>query len=213
MKTKKRMVINLFGYLYKIKNKINNKVYIGKTYNTIYQRYQEHIENAFKKKEDTKLYNDMRKYGIENFEIILLGQYEEYELEYQEIEEIKKHNSWKEGYNQSAGGEGLYKNQERDKNIIFDFKNNHLSIDKLSKKYKTTKNIIHKILYRNNVQDYINSLKPIAMFDENGDYIKTFSCLIELIEITGYDSKIITSCLNDKYKTYNGLSFSYNLPF
>lgn len=203
----------MFGYLYKIKNKLNNKVYIGKTYNTIHQRFQEHIDNAFKKKEESKLYNDMRLFGIENFEISLLGQYEEYDLEYSEIEQIKFYDSWKNGYNQSAGGEGLYKNQERDKAIISDFLNLHLSIDKIAKKYNITKNIVHKILYRNDIKEYINTLKPIAMFDKNGDYIKTFSCLLELIEITGYNPKEINRCLTQKYETYNGLTFSYNLPF
>ena len=203
----------MFGYLYKIKNTINNKVYIGKTYKTIYQRFQEHIDNAFKKKENSKLYNDMRKYGLNNFELSLIGQFEEYDLEYKEIEYIKQYDSWKNGYNQSVGGEGLYKNQERDKSIISDFLNLNLSIDKIAKKYNTTKNIVHKILYRNDIKKYVNSLKPIAMFDENGDYIKTFSCLLELIEITGYDSKEVSRCLNRKYETYNGLTFSYNLPF
>lgn len=203
----------MFGYLYKIKNTINNKVYIGKTYKTIYQRFQEHIDNAFKKKENSKLYNDMRKYGLNNFELSLIGQFEEYDLEYKEIEYIKQYDSWKNGYNQSVGGEGLYKNQERDKSIISDFLNLNLSIDKIAKKYNTTKNIVHKILYRNDIKKYVNSLKPIAMFDENGDYIKTFSCLLELIEITGYDLKEVSRCLNRKYETYNGLTFSYNLPF
>ena len=35
---------NKMGYIYKITNKINNKIYIGKTENSIQHRFQEHIK-------------------------------------------------------------------------------------------------------------------------------------------------------------------------
>ena len=58
------------GYIYKITNKINNKVYIGKTEGDIALRWQQHIYNMSNGIE-YHLYNAMRKYGLENFSFIL----------------------------------------------------------------------------------------------------------------------------------------------
>ena len=55
------------GYIYKITNKINGKVYIGLTTTSIEQRWRGHINES--KKCDRHLYASMRKYGIENFNI------------------------------------------------------------------------------------------------------------------------------------------------
>ena len=54
-------------YIYKIVNMINNKVYIGKTYD-INKRFNTHIKNA-KNKLNRRLYDAMNKYGIENFTV------------------------------------------------------------------------------------------------------------------------------------------------
>lgn len=54
------------GYIYKIYNDINNKVYIGQTSKTVEDRFKEHIKQA-KNGTPYHLYNAMRKYGIEHF--------------------------------------------------------------------------------------------------------------------------------------------------
>lgn len=58
------------AYIYKIVNKINGKIYIGKTLKTIQERFNEHC-NDYKKDRNEKrpLYSAMNKYGIENFYI------------------------------------------------------------------------------------------------------------------------------------------------
>ena len=55
------------GFIYKITNLINNKVYIGLTTETIEKRWKNHISCVGKIKRH--LYNAMGKYGIENFTI------------------------------------------------------------------------------------------------------------------------------------------------
>lgn len=55
--------------IYKITNKINNKVYIGQSIN-IEKRWGEHKRNAFNSKTHTyyyPLYSSIRKYGLDNF--------------------------------------------------------------------------------------------------------------------------------------------------
>ena len=58
------------GYIYCITNLINNKRYIGKTTNSIEERFKEHCSD-FQKERCSKrpLYDAMNKYGIENFKI------------------------------------------------------------------------------------------------------------------------------------------------
>lgn len=55
------------GFIYKITNTINDKVYIGKTTRTIEERWKEHL-NSIKDK-DFKIYRAFRKYGVKNFSI------------------------------------------------------------------------------------------------------------------------------------------------
>lgn len=60
------------GYIYKIVNDINNKVYIGQTTLKIKERFYQHISSARNSKINTHLYYAMRKYGIEHFQIQLI---------------------------------------------------------------------------------------------------------------------------------------------
>lgn len=53
------------GFIYKITNTINDKVYIGKTTRTIEERWKEHL-NSIKDK-DFKIYRAFRKYGVKTF--------------------------------------------------------------------------------------------------------------------------------------------------
>lgn len=57
------------GYIYKIINDINNKIYIGKTEFNIEKRFQEHIYDSQKKYQHRPLYDAINKYGIEHFKI------------------------------------------------------------------------------------------------------------------------------------------------
>ena len=54
--------------IYSIRNKINNKVYIGQTIKTLEHRLQGHLKCA-ERGVDRKLYNSINKYGWENFEV------------------------------------------------------------------------------------------------------------------------------------------------
>lgn len=56
-------------FIYKITNKINNKIYIGKVYNkTIYDRFNRHIKSASSKSK-SYIGRAIAKYGGENFVI------------------------------------------------------------------------------------------------------------------------------------------------
>ena len=102
------------AYVYKIINNINEKVYIGKTYNSIEERWKEHCRDYKKRKNENRpLYSAMNKYGIECFRIELL---EETDIpEEREKYWIEYYGSFKNGYNATIGGDGR---PYVDKNII-----------------------------------------------------------------------------------------------
>lgn len=96
-----------YGQVYKILNKLNNKVYIGITTgnDVLKDRYNGSILNTKNK----HLKNAIKKYGEEHFEISTICYVDNrYELEEKEKEYIKKYDSMNEsyGYNMHEGGIG-----------------------------------------------------------------------------------------------------------
>lgn len=97
----------IYGYIYKITNLVNNKIYIGQAID-IQKRWREHL-NCAKKQINTVLYKAMRKYGTTNFTIEQIDTAStKEELNNKEIYWIKKLNSINPevGYNLTAGGTG-----------------------------------------------------------------------------------------------------------
>lgn len=100
-------------YVYKITNTINNKVYIGKSYN--YENRFEHHKwaalkntDGYQKDDCPKLYNSIRKNGIENFIIESIEEFDDEEkCLLAEKEYIIKYNSIINGYNITDGGTGF----------------------------------------------------------------------------------------------------------
>lgn len=95
------------GYIYKIINNINGKLYIGKTINKIEDRFSKHIKNA-EIYTNRYLYDAMNYYGYENFHIEKIEEYDNSKLNEQEIYWIKyyKTNDKNFGYNMTIGGDG-----------------------------------------------------------------------------------------------------------
>ena len=92
--------------IYKIRNLINNKVYIGQSIN-IARRWKDHRsainDETYK---DYPLYKAIQKYGIENFEFSVIEECEKEELNEKEKYWISCYNSYNNGYNQTKGGDG-----------------------------------------------------------------------------------------------------------
>lgn len=93
--------------IYKVKNKISGKVYIGQTVNSLEQRKNEHIN--FSRNGKSKFNRAIKSYGYENFdwEIIDTAKTKE-ELNEKEIKYIQEYNSIENGYNMVEGGTGGY---------------------------------------------------------------------------------------------------------
>lgn len=100
-------VHEIYGYIYLIKNKINNKLYFGQTVQTFDERYHKDLE---KNTNNMHLKNSIKKYRIENFEIIDIFDiaYTKEELNKLEYMYIRIYNTTnpKYGYNKKDGGNG-----------------------------------------------------------------------------------------------------------
>lgn len=96
-----------YNGIYKITNKLTNKIYIGQSRN-ITNRWQEHIDSAFDNSRPSYNYplqKDIREYGISNFyfEILETDIYDQDTLNLKEFEYIKYYDSYNKGYNQNSG--------------------------------------------------------------------------------------------------------------
>ena len=93
--------------IYKVTNLINDKVYIGQSKN-IRKRFKSHHTIDYNNKQNccynTKFYQALRKYGLENFKVDVLELTNE-ELDKKEIQYIKQYDSFKNGYNSTEGGQ------------------------------------------------------------------------------------------------------------
>lgn len=105
------------GYIYKITNKINGKIYIGQTVQAVEKRFISHVSAAKSKYTRNKyaIHHAISKYGEDAFDVEVLGEYPEELLDEMESFFIREYNSLKpNGYNLTDGGCGTrgYKHTE-----------------------------------------------------------------------------------------------------
>lgn len=95
------------GYIYKIVNQINDKVYIGQTKKSIEERFKVHLKYA-ERKVNRYLYNAMNAYGYENFSVEEIEQCDNRDLDEREKYWIRFYgsNEKSKGYNMTIGGGG-----------------------------------------------------------------------------------------------------------
>lgn len=93
------------GYIYKITNTLNNKVYIGQTIKTVQKRFIQHKNNSNKEYfSQIVLYKAFNKYGIENFVCEEIEEVPNDKLDEREKYWIEYYDSYFEGYNSTLGG-------------------------------------------------------------------------------------------------------------
>ena len=98
------------GYIYIIENDINDKIYVGKTTDSLSNRFSKHCWEAINNPQRTSpLHMAMVKYGIEHFSIRALEECENNLLSSREkywIDNLKTYADKTKGYNGTNGGEG-----------------------------------------------------------------------------------------------------------
>lgn len=94
------------GNIYKITNIVNGKIYIGCTIHSLKRRFSEHLYRCEKTDINTKLYNSIRKYGIESFKIELIEECDLNVIYETEKKYIELYDTFNNGLNSTFGGEG-----------------------------------------------------------------------------------------------------------
>lgn len=95
------------GFIYKIENIINHKIYIGQTTKkNPEKRFKEHIYKAFSSP-NTFLHEAIRKHGVENFTFSVIEEVENKDLNEREMYWISYYDSYNKGYNMTLGGNTL----------------------------------------------------------------------------------------------------------
>lgn len=205
------------GYIYCITNLINNKRYVGKTTQSIEERFIEHCRDSRKERcQKRPLYDAFSKYGIENFKVEELEYVEDDSLlNDKEIYWIKELNTYgSTGYNASKGGDGkiLYDYKE-----ILELINLGYTSQQVSDKIKCCKDIVKKVAKAHGLKIRNGNAKLIAQYDLAGNYIQTFYGSIDaqnwLIEKGITESKRanthVSECCIGKSKSAFGYIWKY----
>ena len=96
------------GYIYIVRNDVNQKVYIGQTIRTIEIRWSQHKTDA-KNGSNLHFHQAIRKYGEEHFHISVIEECPNELLNEREKYWISFFDSYNNGYNSTLGGDGFQK--------------------------------------------------------------------------------------------------------
>lgn len=92
--------------IYKIEDDIYHKIYIGQTSQGVKIRYRQHLERAKDSHDITRLHQAIRELGPEHFRCEVLEECPESDANEKEKFWIDHYNSYVDGYNMTAGGNG-----------------------------------------------------------------------------------------------------------
>lgn len=214
---------NTMAYIYKIINDINNKVYVGKTENSIEKRFKEHCSDAFRDRNEKRpLYAAMRKYGIEHFHIELVEETDN--PEEREIYWIGFYEGYTKGYNATIGGDGklLYDHNQ----ILMELKQG-LSGKEIAEKIGCCVDIVYEIAQKNNIdlkanghKNFIEKRKSISAYSKENIFLQSFESTVAAAEWCYKNKKCTTlnsgvrthiaEVANGKRKTAYGYIWKYN---
>ena len=187
------------GYIYKIINKINNKVYIGQTIFPLEERWYRHQIKAKLDKTNNKFYNAIKKYGIKNFYPEVIEECLEKDLDEKEKYWIKYYDSYNNGYNSTLGGEGtrLYSHNK----ILEKLKNNP-SLCEVAKEMGCCVDTVRKVARKYSIKTLDGEIilqqhlgQKVGQFDKNTNkLLNTFTTVREAARW----------CFNNNYSTDKG---------
>ena len=144
------------GFIYKVTNKVNGKVYIGQTRYTVEFRWKQHIH----KQDNCHFHNAIKKWGVENFIVETLEKCDVDLLDSREIFYIAKYDSFNKGYNSTLGGDGnkrlIFTDSQYDE--IVGLYMSGFSSNKIATLFKVDKSTIVKILIQLGVKLRSNKL-------------------------------------------------------
>lgn len=192
--------------IYIIKNKINGKVYIGQSVD-IGRRWTRHkmgCTSPTYHEYDYPLYRAFRKYGIDNFEFVVLEECSKDLLNEKEKYYIEKYDALHNGYNQTPGGDCVYSEAQLQysQDVKWDLINTTLDYAELTVKYGVSKQTLSAI---NNGRAYFEEglEYPLRKFESSNSYPhekKMNYCQICGVEISA-NATLCVQCAHDRQRT------------
>lgn len=217
--------------VYKITNNKNGKIYIGITNQGVTVRWGKHCSDS-NRNSSFPLHNAIRKYGKENFQIVVIEVIENEDYDYLKEREcfwIKEFDSYNRniGYNLTLGGDGTFgrfhsedtKDKIRQKAL-----NRHPSDNtrknmsdaqkKVNRDYSKLANISNTKRWadpNNHIKASLNSKnkRELIQYDRNMILIKEFSSAVEAGRSIGKAPQNISRCASGNLKTAYGFIWKY----
>ena len=210
------------GYIYKITNDFNDKVYIGQTINSIEYRFKCHFNEA---KNDTNKQNKFHKalmeLGFEHFKTELVEECPNENLNEREQYWIKYYDSVNNGYNTTWGGScGVH----YDRNEILNLWNQGYNIQKISDIIGIDRGLLGQVLKILGISEkeikerrYIanrTQIKNRAIYQINpktGDIIKKWDRISDVERELKINHASIVGCcgMKPQAKTAGGYAWRY----
>lgn len=163
------------GYIYKVTNTVNGKVYIGQTTRDVPSRWKNHLSDArYPKQQDHSiLHKAMRKYGESVFTIDELEQCDNDILDEREQYWIQQYDSVNAGYNISLGGKGYKKCLDDDILRLWEQGKSFVEIADILSVHMET---VSRILKRYGIEHRPQQIQPNAVhqYTLDGEYIQSF---------------------------------------
>lgn len=201
------------GFIYKITNDINDKVYVGQTSGTLEERFKQHKKKI--NSDDRKtfpLYNAMRKYGIEHFSIEEIEQTDN--LQEREQYWIKFFDSYNNGYNATLGGDGWVRT---DYDLIASLYNQGYTGIEIAQQMGVTKNTVYRGLKAKGIETLSNTetskkknSKQIGQYDKTTlELIHIFPSIADAAKAMGKNHAHISSCAHGKKASAYGYKWKF----
>lgn len=228
----------VYGYIYKITNLINGKVYIGQAIDVM-TRWKGHI---YASKTATKgIDSAIRKYGAENFTVVTICSYESK----QDLDDAEKHfiavyrqfYGRKGCYNIADGGQGVG-DHKGENNPMYRKHHTEATKKKQSEAKKGDKNpnkngysrkgkkhteetkakqsaamkgklVGEKNYLYGRTGDKHPRSRKVNQYDLQGNFIRTWSCIKEVEEELGIKSSNISACCRGKLSKAGGFIWKY----